>query len=122
MKKIIILILLIFTFGCSNSKVNYKKIDNEGLEQVFNEYSEYTIIDVRTFPEYNGGHIEGAINIPVDGINSDTIKNIDKSDAIIVYCQSGNRSKQAASKLIDLGYINVYDLGAISEYDGNIVK
>ena len=61
-------------------------------------------------------------NIPVDGINEDTVRNLDTDDYIIVYCQSGNRSRQAALKLLDLGYINVFDYGSIDNYDGEIIN
>ena len=45
-----------------------------------------------------------------------------KSEKIIVYCASGNRSKQAAQKLIDMGYTNVYDMGGISNWKYDIVR
>ena len=122
MKKILLLILLVLFVGCSSNKVTYQKIDNDKLSQVMNDTNDYVIIDVRSFSEYQEGHIENSINIPVDGITIDTMRNIENDDIIIVYCRSGNRSKQAALKLIDLGYINVYDYGAIDNYKGNIIK
>lgn len=122
MKKILLLIFIIVIVGCSNSKVSYQKIDNEQLYNVFEEKDDYTIIDVRSFSEYQEGHIENAINIPVDGITSDTLKDIDSDEVVIVYCRSGNRSKQAALKLIELGYTNVYDYGSINNYEGEIIK
>lgn len=122
MKKIILIILVLLCIGCSNNKPSYQKINNDKLYQVIEEIDNYVILDVRTFPEYNNGHIENAINIPVDGINEDTVRNLDTDDYIIVYCQSGNRSRQAALKLLDLGYINVFDYGSIDNYDGEIIN
>lgn len=121
-KKLLLLIILILFVGCSSNKVTYQKIDNEKLSQITADTNEYVIIDVRSFQEYQEAHIENAINIPVDGITTDTLRNIENDDIIIVYCRSGNRSKEAALKLIDLGYINVYDYGAINNYQGNIIK
>lgn len=70
----------------------------------------YIIVDVRTEEEYNNSHVVGSINIPYDEIDSNLL---DKNKTIIVYCQSGNRSKIAYDTLISLGY-DVYDLGAFS--------
>lgn len=71
------------------------------------------LIDVRSEAEYNGGHIENAISIPLDEI--DNIK-LAKNINLIVYCRSGSRSKSAALKLLDLGYVNVYDLGSMDNW------
>ena len=46
----------------------------------------------------------------------------DKSQEILVYCRSGSRSRQAANKLIKLGYENVIDFGGIIDWDGEVVK
>ena len=81
------------------------------------------LIDVRSLMEYNQGHIDGAINIDVQDIlnMSDNLvynnANISKDKKIIVYCRSGSRSSSAASKLIELGYKNVYDLGSIDNWN-----
>ena len=69
------------------------------------------IIDVRSSQEYLEGHLKGAINIPYYEINKklfDVSK--DKNKEIVLYCQSGVRSKQAYKKLIKLQYKNVYNL------------
>lgn len=69
------------------------------------------IVDVRSEQEYKEGHIEGAINIPDYEINSniaDALSNKEKE--IILYCQSGSRSKKAYKKLKKFGYQKVYSL------------
>ena len=45
----------------------------------------------------------------------------DKDQMILVYCRSGNRSKQASEKLVDLGYTNVVEFGGIMDWTGEIV-
>jgi phage shock protein E len=81
------------------------------------------IIDVRTPGEYHGGHIEGAINIPNESIKESRPASLDDLDApIIVYCRSGARSKQAAVKLLNLGYTTVYDFGGISSWTDDLVR
>ena len=77
-----------------------------------------TIIDVRTLEEYQGGHLPGAINIPVDNLANEIREDLDQ--VIVVYCQSGTRSKAASEILEDLGYQVVLDGGRISSYKGQV--
>jgi phage shock protein E len=73
------------------------------------------LVDVRTLAEYKSGHLDEAVNLPVETI-ADTIGNeiSDKDTKIVLYCRSGNRSATAKDVLTNLGYKNVYDLGAMS--------
>lgn len=66
-------------------------------------------IDVREPYEYADGHLDSAINIPLDLIepNNQTLLDIDKSAQIVVYCRSGARAENAKSLLNSLGYQNV---------------
>ena len=72
------------------------------------------IIDVRSVAEYKFGHLDNAINIDLDNLNSDSLKDISKDSKIVLYCQTGRRSKEASEILLNMGYKNVYDLGAMS--------
>lgn len=104
-------------FGAKSNFEGYKKIEyNVAVELMKNEH---ILIDVRTKEEYESGHIKGSINIPLDIIKS---VNYDKDKVLIVYCRSGRRSKMAADILLELGYKNVYDLGSITSWQGDIVK
>jgi len=74
------------------------------------------IIDVRTPPEYEAGHINGAINIPYEVIDLKIMQlSVDKDREILLYCLNGSRSAIAAERLGDLGYTRVTDGGAIDE-------
>jgi rhodanese-related sulfurtransferase len=121
MRKILLLLIILFLVGCNSNKIDgeklYKTIEGD-LAMEFVNTSKAILIDVRTFEEFNDNHIEGAINIPVDEITKDRLKEIteDELDNIIVYCRSGNRSKTAAMKIIEYGYTNVYDLGSINNW------
>ena len=123
MKKLIVLFLCILLTGCQTS-IQYKQISSsEALELIENE-TDYIILDVRTCDEYNSGHIKGAICIPNETIN-ETNNYVfeqlpDKNQMILVYCRSGNRSKQASEKLADLGYTNIIEFGGINEWKGEI--
>lgn len=61
------------------------------------------IIDVRTPDEYRGGHPKGAVNIPLDRLQSQLSK-INKDKPVITCCRSGARSGMAADALKNAGY------------------
>jgi len=69
------------------------------------------ILDVRTKGEFQGGHIKGAINIPVDQLRSNLDKLKDKTKPIITCCASGMRSASARAVLLSCGYAEVYNGG-----------
>jgi phage shock protein E len=71
------------------------------------------VIDVRTQAEFDGGHIDGALNIPYD-IIGDEIDSVcaDTSKLIVVYCRSGHRAGVAKESLFAKGYTNVVNAGA----------
>ncbi len=69
------------------------------------------LLDVRSKQEYKEYHLDGAICIPVYDLKENVEKIIqDKNTTIIVYCQSGKRSKEAKTILLKLGYTNIYSL------------
>lgn len=74
------------------------------------------LLDVRTQEEYDEGHIPGAVCLPNEEITADMPVAFDKSAEIMVYCQSGSRSAEAAEKLKTLGYTNVSDMGGIRDW------
>ena len=81
------------------------------------------LLDVRTLEEYREGHIPGAINIPNETIGDQDIPELpDKEQLILVYCRSGNRSKQASEKLVKLGYTNIVEFGGINDWTGETVS
>lgn len=130
MKKLTILFLsacLLFSLtackstGKENNQVNYTTITMDEAKEIFAESGEYIILDVRTIAEFEEGHIPGAICIPNESIGESEIVQLPDKDAIIyVYCRSGNRSKQAAEKLVKLGYTNIIEFGGIIDWDGEI--
>ena len=117
MKKLIILLSLILLTGCSETAIiKTGKISCEQKNIVL-EDNNAVIIDVRTKEEYKEFHMDNAINIPYEKIidTLETKNEINKETPIIVYCKSGTRSNKAYISLINAGYKNVYDLGAISK-------
>ncbi len=82
-----------------------------------------TVVDVRTAEEYSQGHIANAILVPNETIEAEAAAALTDLDAtILVYCRSGRRSKEAAEKLLALGYQNVYDFGGIVDWPYDVVQ
>lgn len=123
MKRILYVALLsLLLIGCGKS--NYQTINAQRAKEMMEEDS-VVIVDVRTNEEYNETHIQDAINIPLDELTETKIKKIDelnsKENIILVYCASGKRSKQAAQKLADMGYINIYNFGGLNDWTYGVV-
>ncbi|MBQ6841461.1 MAG: rhodanese-like domain-containing protein [Bacilli bacterium] len=117
MKKVLVIVCLLFLCGCGNTKntdgLISEVITSEQLNSIIEE-NNYIILDVRTEAEFNESHIEGAVNIPYTTIDENI--ELDKSKDILVYCKSGGRSQMATQTLNSLGY-TVYDMGAIDNID-----
>ena len=102
-------------------KTSYTQISQETAKEMMEKDDGHVIVDVRRQDEYDSGHIPGAILIPNESIGTTQPRALPDLDQIIlVYCRSGNRSKQAAQKLFDMGYTNVYEFGGIMDWTGDI--
>ncbi len=92
----------------------YHKITAEEAKARIDSGDDIIILDVRTLEEYNTERIEGAILIPNETILDTPPELLPDLEAdILIYCRSGNRSAQAARKLLDMGYTKIYDFGGI---------
>jgi rhodanese-related sulfurtransferase len=111
-KFILILSLLVLaTIGIvlfTSDESGITKIDVETLQNRL-ENEEITLLDVREVDEYDGGHIEGAVNAPLSSLD-ETKFPYPKDEPIYVICRSGNRSAQAAQLLKERGYKEIYDV------------
>lgn len=110
--------------GCASSGgEEYRQLDmNEAVEMMENE-KDYIILDVRTEQEFEEQHIPNAINVPNETIGTKEIPELpDKEQLIMVYCRSGNRSKQASEKLVKIGYSNIVEFGGIKDWPGETVS
>lgn len=75
------------------------------------------LVDVRSPQEFAAGHIEGARNIPIDTLSARLGElGPPASTTVVVYCQSGGRSTQAARTLRDAGFTSVHNLGPMSAW------
>ena len=119
----IAIIMAIGFTGCENKEMSYTQISMEEAVSMMNTETDYIILDVRTPEEFADKHIPNAINIPNEVIGTEEIAELpDKDQLILVYCRSGNRSKQASEKLVALGYTNIYEFGGINDWTGETVS
>lgn len=101
--------------------MSYTQISMEEAVAMMATEENYIILDVRTTEEFAEKHIPNAINIPNETIGSEELEVLpDKNELILVYCRSGNRSKQASEKLAALGYTNIYEFGGINDWTGEL--
>ncbi len=97
----------------------YKKISPSEAKDLMDENT--IVLDVRTEQEYNEGYILGALLLPLANIQDQDFGPLeDKDQRILVYCRSGNRSRQASNLLLEAGYTNVYDFGGIMDWPYDI--
>ena len=102
---------------------NVRYLSMNEISKIMEENENYIILDVRTKEEFAQGHIPNAICIPNETINENIIDKLpNKEQLILIYCRSGNRSKQATEKLKRLGYLNLIEFGGIIDWNGEIVK
>ena len=131
MKKMTLIILAAFLFLLAartgkadqgGTKHEFTKISQEDAKAMMAKDDGHVVVDVRRQDEYEAGHIPGAILIPNESIGSDAPEALpDYNQIILIYCRSGNRSKQAAEKLAGMGYSNIYEFGGINTWTGEIV-
>jgi rhodanese-related sulfurtransferase len=106
--KALTVLLLAFT-ACSTHRVTHeqaKKMVQGGAR----------LIDVRSVEEFESGHLDGAVNIPVDQLDGRLAELEPKDKGVVVYCASGFRSARAAKALSAAGFSEVGDLGAMSNW------
>ena len=111
------------TGGADQPKAVYRQVSAADAAALMESESDYIILDVRTQAEYDEAHVPGAICIPNETIGTEEIPALpDKDQLILVYCRSGNRSKQAAQKLAEQGYTNIVEFGGILSWPGETVS
>ena len=117
-------LLLLSGCGASRQPENtYRQITQEEAAKIMAEGEDYILLDVRTQAEFAQAHIPGAICVPNETIGDEDIPELPKKEQLIlVYCRSGNRSKQAAQKLADAGYTNIVEFGGILSWTGETVS
>ncbi|WP_434930800.1 rhodanese-like domain-containing protein [Shewanella sp. HL-SH5] len=101
--------LIVTTFKSSTSKV--KTVNNHELTLMMNK-QDAKVVDVRGKEEFKKGHIVDSINVPLSEIKNNQATSLEKfkTSPIILVCNAGMTSSQAAQLLVKQGFENVYNL------------
>lgn len=113
----LLLVPILFLSCQGQTSKAIKTVDTKSFAEKLDSDKNPQLLDVRTPEEYSSGHIRNAANV---NWNSDSfateVKKLDKNKTVFVYCKVGGRSAQAANKLAELGFSEIYNL------DGGIMK
>ena len=131
-------VLSLTLVGCSSTSTSTSSSDNNTntvvkamsgedlnkIEKDDKEKEKYLVIDVRDAKEYKEGHVKHAINIPHTDIEKEAERiSAWKEKPVVVYCNTGKKSKEAAEKLTKAGFKDVSDAKGVKEYkDYELVK
>lgn len=88
---------------------DYGDVSIQEAIELMEQKTDLVILDVRTVGEFDDGHIEDAINIPVDEL-AGRLEELNEDDELLVYCRTGNRSGSAVTILSDAGYTKIYHM------------
>ncbi len=106
-----------------NEMINVHRISMEAAKKNLDINKSIVLLDVRPKMEYAEGHIEGAINMPLDQLEEVVEGRISKKNqTIYLYCRNGIRTLTAGDILLNLGYTSIYDVGGIIYWPYKIVK
>lgn len=109
--------------GSGEEKSAVRKVSAEDAKKLMEAEGGYLIVDVRTPQEYAEGHVPKAINIPNETIATTPPAGLpDKGQRIFLYCRSGRRSHDVAQKLAAMGYKDIVDFGAVTDWRGALTK
>jgi len=128
MKYILLIIVATLLASCSsagaevNTLTKVNTLTSQEAYELVTGDTEIIILDVRSEEEFRSGHIAYSISLPVDEISERAEAMLPDKDAmILVICRSGVRSQVASQELVDLGFTNVYDIGGIMSWPGELI-
>jgi phage shock protein E len=114
-KMIVVFAVIVFAAAAyymwmgTGSSSDYGNVDVGEARDLISEKADLVILDVRTVAEFDSGHLEGAINIPVE-VLSGRLSELNPNDELLVYCRTGNRSTTAVEILEENGYDRIYHM------------
>lgn len=119
---------LLFFVGCNSNKPSgeapkegsYAEMKGEDLDKIEEDNKEkekYLVLDVRPEEQYKEGHVKHAINIPVDELDG-RISEIEsyKDKNVVTICNTGKKSSEAAKKLVEAGFKNVWNAQGVKDF------
>jgi rhodanese-related sulfurtransferase len=124
--KLVVLTILpaMFLMACVSTNKQGNKILNEQAFKNKLQQESAVLLDVRTPEEYKAGHLKNAVLLDYNGGVFDTsFQKLDKEKTYLIYCRSGKRSDNAATKMKQAGFKKIYQLnGGITAWKGDIEK
>ena len=110
---VVVLIIAAFALKPAGTSTGTTVVDVKGVQKAAADG--VRIVDVRSVGEFEGGHIPGAQNVPLDQFQS-VASQWDKTAPVLVYCQTGARSAEAVSMLKGLGFTKIlhFDKGIVA--------
>jgi rhodanese-related sulfurtransferase len=110
------MLLIGVSTACTAKQPAQVKLDVQQAVEKMNKSKKFIIVDVRTAKEYYDGHVENAVLMPMQEMDTMAEKILpNKKQTIFLYCRTGRRSNIVAQKLIESGYKNVYDIGGVMD-------
>lgn len=119
MKKLFALVMLIiFCFSCNQKTYDEVELVSPEEMQELMKMENAQLIDIRTPKEYKSGYIDGFQNIDYMSESFDEdIDKLDKNRPVLLYCKSGRRTAKCSAKLVEKGFVKIYDLkGGITQW------
>lgn len=105
------LLIMLGTFSCQSQNKKVEHLNADAFDTKMKASKEYTLLDVRTAPEYNQAHLPGASMLDYYQKNfKQELEKLDKSKPVFVYCTVGSRSSSAANLMKEMGFAEVYNL------------
>lgn len=126
----VLVLLVLVSLGCKTQAntaevlpAGYHKITAAEAKQKMAANPQAVVLDVRNADEYREKHIPQAVLLPLAEVKEKASAVLpDKNAEILVYCRSGNRSRQAGVLLAEMGYASVYDFGGIQDWPYEVVQ
>ena len=111
MRKLVLILALtlILSFPLALSIIVYSNVPVSAAKNMVDTNPSLIILDVRLLDEYNSGHIRNAKHIPVSELEG-RLNELQTTDEILVYCQSGGRSATASQILAENGFLRIYNM------------
>lgn len=112
------IVVLSIAFSCTQEPKGEIKLVTPDEMQSLIESRDVQLVDVRTEEEFNMGYIENAQNINFNSPTFDEdVSKLDKTKPVILYCKSGGRSAKCSKKLLEAGFVQIYELeGGITQW------
>lgn len=101
----------------------YQELQPDEAKKLMERNPQSVVLDVRDEIEFVRGHVKRAILLPIHELTATSAEKVipDKETMVFVYCYSGVRSKEAAARLADYGYSNIYKFDGVANWPYDLI-